>query len=294
MEAKREENFQLRGKDSWIHCLEFDRQKPIRTPYHFHGYVELLYFFEGNGILWVSGEKREIAPGMLHVIGAQRAHGLEILHGCRYICVKLQPEILYADGEEYRFALPFLTEAPAYGFSPREAKSLQAETHLQAVMSEWQRMDEGFELAIRGELLLLFSRILRHLRQTGQLRDPRAVHPQVMASLKYIQENLNSVTAASAAKSCALSYHYYSRLFGESMGMHFGAYLTALRLSEAEKLLLSTQRSVTDIAYTCGFSGSSHFVARFKAAKGVSPASFRRQHSQNHPGAGENEEGTPS
>ena len=62
MEAKREENFQLRGKDSWIHCLEFVRQKPIRTPYHFHGYVELLYFFEGNGILWVSGVKQKIAP----------------------------------------------------------------------------------------------------------------------------------------------------------------------------------------------------------------------------------------
>ena len=280
MEAKREENFQLRGKDSWIHCLEFNYCRPLRSPYHFHGYVEMLYFFEGEGKLWVSGKEMRISPSMLYIIGAQRAHGLELLHGCRYICVKLQPEILYEDGEEYRFALPFLTEAPVYGFTPAEAKQFRTDVRMRAIMEEWNRMDYGFELAIRGEILLLFTQLLRYLRETGQVRDSRVMHPQIMASLKYIQENLNSVTAQSAANSCALSYHYYSRMFAESTGMHFNAYLIALRLAEAEKLLLSTERSVTDIAHSCGFSGSSHFIARFKTVKGMSPARYRKQHAQ--------------
>jgi len=288
VEAKREENFQLRGKDSWIHCLRFKRKGPLHIPYHYHGYVELLYFFAGVGSLWVSGEHWKIEPGMLYVIGAQKPHGLEIPHGCQYICVKLQPDIFYRDAEEYRFALPFMTEASVYGFSSPETKDLHVEIRLQAIMAEWEQMNYGFELAIRGELLLLFTQLLRQLRQKGKLRDIRTMHPQLLESLKYIRENLGTVTAASAAESCALSYHYYSRLFAEYMGMHFSAYLTALRLAEAEKLLLTTQRSVTDIAYSCGFSGSSHFIARFKAAKGIAPASFRRHHSGIHPCAPEN------
>lgn len=280
MEAKREEKFQLRGKDSWIHCLEFDRHRPIHTPYHFHGYVELLYFYEGEGTLWVSGEQMPVSSGMLCVISAQRAHRLEFLNGCRYICVKLEPEILYADAGEYGFARPFLTGASVYVFPAQETEQMQAAECFRMIMAEWNRMDYGFEMSIRSQILRLFVGFLRSLQDKGMLQAERVMHPQIMASLKYIRENLDTVTAESAAESCALSYHYYSRMFAGSMGMHFNAYVNTLRLFEAEKLLLSTERSVTDIALICGFSGSSHFIARFKAAKGISPARYRRQHSK--------------
>lgn len=277
MEARREENFQLQGADSWIHCLEFDYQRPIHTPYHFHGYVELLYFKQGEGTIWIGGEKLPFSAGMLYVVSAQKAHRLECEMPCRYICIKLQPEILYMDGGEYRFALPFLTQAPFYDFSREETAAFAAEELLEQIIAEWTQMGYGFTLAIRGRLLQLFIQILRHLRQTGRIPPGRVFHPQILESLTYIQNNLDTVTAKTAAESCALSYHYYCRLFRDNTGKGFCEYLNDLRLAEGEKLLLSTDRSITDIAHTCGFSGTSHFIARFKSVRGVSPARFRKQ-----------------
>lgn len=279
MEARKEENFQLQGVDSWIHCLEFNYKKPIHTPYHFHQYVELLYFREGNGTVWINGAPMPFSDGMLYIVSTQKAHRLECLGPCQYICIKLQPEILYTNAGEYQFALPFLNDEPFYAFSREETEDFQVDALLKHIMEQWQQMDYAFALVIRGNLLQLFARILRYLRQVNRIPPEKLFHPQILASLTYIQNNLDTVTAKTAADSCALSYHYYSRLFFKNTGRHFNEYVNALRLSESEKLLLSTKYSITDIAHTCGFSDASHFIARFKVARGISPARFRKQQS---------------
>ena len=47
------------------------------------------------------------------------------------------------------------------------------------------------------------------------------------------------------------------------------------KLKEAEKLLLTTDHSITEIAFEAGFSTVSHFIARFKAEKGITPHKLR-------------------
>lgn len=59
--------------------------------------------------------------------------------------------------------------------------------------------------------------------------------------------------------------------------MKFSDYLTFVRLRVAEKLLITGSRSVTEIALMVGFSSASHFVARFKAHKQITPIQFRRK-----------------
>jgi AraC family transcriptional regulator len=46
-------------------------------------------------------------------------------------------------------------------------------------------------------------------------------------------------------------------------------------MARAKALLLSSNRSLTDIALACGFNSASHFSNRFKAAKGITPSQLR-------------------
>jgi AraC-like DNA-binding protein len=46
---------------------------------------------------------------------------------------------------------------------------------------------------------------------------------------------------------------------------------------EAERLLLNTPLSVTEIAYELGFSDKSHFGKYFRKTTGESPARFRQK-----------------
>ena len=59
--------------------------------------------------------------------------------------------------------------------------------------------------------------------------------------------------------------------------MSFTDYVTRIRLAEAEKLLVSSTLSVTEIAMQCGFGSTSYFIRLFQKQKKRTPLQFRRE-----------------
>lgn len=55
----------------------------------------------------------------------------------------------------------------------------------------------------------------------------------------------------------------------------FSEVMDKIRVDEAKRLLRSTELSVTEIGYVCGFADTSHFSRRFKGRVGVSPTAYR-------------------
>src|SRR5260370_24577918 len=78
------------------------------------------------------------------------------------------------------------------------------------------------------------------------------------------------------AKSAILSRFHFSRVFREVTGLSPGRYLSAVRIYEAKRLLVSTSLSVTDISFEVGYNILGSFTNRFTASVGISPARFRR------------------
>ncbi|MDQ3814957.1 MAG: helix-turn-helix domain-containing protein, partial [Armatimonadota bacterium] len=70
--------------------------------------------------------------------------------------------------------------------------------------------------------------------------------------------------------------NYAMNLFRREFGMSLGDFLTRYRVSHAQRLLATTDNSVLDIAFACGFGSLSRFHAAFKATCGASPAQYRR------------------
>jgi AraC-like DNA-binding protein len=99
----------------------------------------------------------------------------------------------------------------------------------------------------------------------------------IKKALVYITENYETATLEAVARYCGLSYNHFSASFKRIIGRSFTDYLDLIRINEAERLLLSTDNSVTDIAFSCGFSSSSHFISRFKSQKGITPGQFRKK-----------------
>jgi AraC-like DNA-binding protein len=54
-------------------------------------------------------------------------------------------------------------------------------------------------------------------------------------------------------------------------------YLNEYRIERATQKLLSSDQSVTDIAYSCGFNDLSYFIKTYKSHKGISPGGVRRE-----------------
>ena len=75
-----------------------------------------------------------------------------------------------------------------------------------------------------------------------------------------------------------MSPGHFSKKFKSVTGFGLSKYITQVRILNAEKLLLHTGLSVTEIAGCCGYSDSNYFAAVFKAVKGVPPYRYAKMH----------------
>lgn len=77
------------------------------------------------------------------------------------------------------------------------------------------------------------------------------------------------------AAAAYLSPFHFARLFKKLTGATPHTYLAAIRTTEAERLLATTDLSVTEISQQVGHASSSHFAKAFRSATGLSPRAFR-------------------
>ena len=75
-----------------------------------------------------------------------------------------------------------------------------------------------------------------------------------------------------------LSPWYLSHLFKEMTGYSPFQYLARRRIGEAQTLLISTDASITDIAFRVGYETQSYFNAQFTKHVGMPPNQFRKKY----------------
>jgi AraC-like DNA-binding protein len=84
------------------------------------------------------------------------------------------------------------------------------------------------------------------------------------------------LTINTIAKMCFCSSSMVSHLFKKKSGITVNRYITNLRMKKAEELLNTTNLSVTEVAYSCGYTDSNYFVYAFGKAHGVPPLKYKK------------------
>ncbi len=82
------------------------------------------------------------------------------------------------------------------------------------------------------------------------------------------------------ARSAILSRFHFCRVFRDTTGVTPGRFLSAVRIYQAKRMLLTTSLSITDIAFAVGYNSLGSFSNHFTDSVGVSPGRFRRMSQQ--------------
>ena len=99
----------------------------------------------------------------------------------------------------------------------------------------------------------------------------------VTRAKEYIAEHLDTeITAQLLSDELHISTTHLSRLFRQHTGFSPYDYVIAVRINKAKEYLLTTDKSITDIAYLTGFNSQANFIYCFKNHEGVSPGRFRK------------------
>ena len=94
-------------------------------------------------------------------------------------------------------------------------------------------------------------------------------------AIGYISENYSGdLNLKTVASKFAMSESYFSKQFKNVTGVGFNEYVNISRVSAAEKMLVKSNRAITEIAADCGFNDSNYFAAVFKKIKGITPKKY--------------------
>jgi AraC-like DNA-binding protein len=137
-----------------------------------------------------------------------------------------------------------------------------------------------------NELLLRLERVRfgpYELVGDSQATDPRHETAEVQSSRNvgrmcgFIAENfLNDIDSVDIAAAASLHPKYAMSIFKRSTGMTLNEYVSLLRLSYAQALLLREDANVLRVAMESGFGSLSAFNKSFRRIAGMSPSDFRR------------------
>ena len=132
----------------------------------------------------------------------------------------------------------------------------------------------GFQQAVSGIVLHLLG-TLYYIRQNNLFEDKAIVqrinkarmimreHPQGDVCLKTIAAELN------------MSYSWFRKMFKQYTGLSPAQYQLQVKLQKAKALLISSSKSVKEIAYLLDFESPNYFTTFFKAKTGYTPLAFR-------------------
>ena len=140
---------------------------------------------------------------------------------------------------------------------------------------------ENRALSVTGLLLYLFSLLFDSW--IDKIYDCKGENQDKLKKLRpcieFINKNYNSngLSLDCIAKKVFLSPIYLSKIFKDVLGINFKDYLTAVRLSNAEKLLLSTDEKVSQISKMVGIEDPCYFNRWFKKNTGVTPSEYRNK-----------------
>jgi AraC-like DNA-binding protein len=110
----------------------------------------------------------------------------------------------------------------------------------------------------------------------GEDKGVSVVQPAVLRAIEAIQERyFEPITLSALAAEVYVSPFHFSRIFAKATGVTPGRFLTAVRLFEAKRLLLTTSLTVSDVVCSVGYSSVGTFTSRFARAVGMTPTEYR-------------------
>jgi AraC-like DNA-binding protein len=127
-------------------------------------------------------------------------------------------------------------------------------------------------------MLELFTRQMCESAWRMHKLEARLSHPAIAAGRAYANEHFrdSSMQLADVADAAGLSAAHFSHLFHQETGVTFSRYVQSLRVKEAERLLTTTERTVTDICFACGFNSLTHFNRVFRRGTSCCPSGYRQ------------------
>jgi AraC family transcriptional regulator, transcriptional activator of pobA len=273
-----------------FHIALFHLRSGQFTPtWNWHERLELTVPLDGPLRMRMGGQTVTVGPGELLVVDNLKLHNYEDFPGfnTRVITLTFLPEFIYLPGSpacDYAFLLPFYAKRDGHPHLLRADDELAAPVTRALTELLGCYFGPGDRAHAQCGCKVGFLQILYHLTRRFQtvevMRSEFVQRRQQAARLarlfEFVRMNYGEpVSVTEAARLVHLSAPQFMKLFRKVSGMTFVAFVTRVRLTNAQRMLRETDRTIAEIAARTGFSDQSYFDRRFKQTFGKTPRQYR-------------------
>jgi AraC family transcriptional regulator, positive regulator of tynA and feaB len=239
-----------------------------------HPYIKILFQTYGVSYFEQDGRRIEVGPGDCLAYDVSCPHTIISPTLTRHEVVIVPKEFLRERG--------FHSEKmSACKLTSRTGTGRIAHEFLQATFLEATKLSPNSAAGVAESLIDL---LLLPLREADASFDPVGPEAMYVRAQAFIREHLRDpelcIDQISAALGC--TKRYLHMLFSDR-GMTVSDYIWRARLQHCrQELETGAGKTITDVAFSWGFSSSSHFSRVFRRYFGVVPSSIQKAHSASH------------
>ena len=269
-------------------CKKYVRRERMVYPprLHFHDYIEIVYGLTGECTCLFGDGKITVREGDLLIIINGEPHEVGIHdEWTSYIVIKALPETLISLGQtahEYSTifsSLKNIGELKRY-FKKSEIKDFNFDYLCNSALTECTECKVGYDIAVRARILEIFTNLIRiwndqnpAIIKATQNSDSSYL---IKSAIAFIEQHYADVDRDKCAQAIGVTPTYVSKLFKKELNIQFSDFVTKVKLKEAEKLLLTTDKNITEISFLSGFSSTAYFISIFRQKHSLTPAKYRK------------------
>jgi AraC-like DNA-binding protein len=254
-------------------------------PMHSHGFDELVIILKGTAMHVIDEQQFPVKGGDVFVIAQNHEHQYQDMHGLALANILIDPSALMMEQWDIR-ALPgfhalFALE-PAFraqhNFASRLQLSERQLNYVNEIIHDLTRETVGRNPGYRVMAKGLFMQLAVYLSRcySEEPTEESLGLLRIGDAIAHIEANYaEKIALDELAQKSHLSERHFLRIFHDCIGRSPIDHLMHVRVQKAAELLRHTERSITDIAFDCGFSDSNYFTRCFRKTMNQTPRKYR-------------------
>ena len=281
-----------------IHVWPFDPSFPVDVR-HFlfgkrrntrlarHDYFELLYLESGEVVYQVQDRYFTVNEGDLIVISGTQYHCMAELH-CEQVRATLlyfMPDLIRANdmsGEDVEYLMPFLVQDTAFPYVVHYKTVIPAQVSdlMERIHEELPAISPLSRLSVKTYLKMILLLLVKHYAGYGGTEEIFYLKQKAIERLRPLFEYIDHhyadpITVDDAASIVCMSESHFMRFFRQVTGQPFVSYLNHFRIARAQAMLVTTDKSISEVSQEVGFCDQSYFGLVFRRLVHMTPREYK-------------------
>lgn len=253
----------------------------MQYPMHWHDAMEIIYVLKGSIKITIETETHIVNEQEIEIINSDEAHRIYSENKDNRVII-LQIDNSFFDKFYNIENIFFYTEST--GKDPQKGEKYEElRKYLSIILCEGAQKGEDYEDVIEDTLVKLLYHLINNFHyliyEEDSLKENEEQFERYDRIIKYIYSNYtNKISLQDIARREYLSSHYLSSGIKNTVGYSFNDFLNLTRVEEAIKLLLDTDKTISEISEDLGFSHTRYFNKHFKKHYKCTPMQYRKKY----------------